>query len=73
MIDVNISDLDKKNIALLRASARSGKANGNFIEVMACPGGCITGPSAYNDVMSGRKQIDRELLKIEKTYETVGL
>lgn len=73
VIDINISDLNKKNIALLRASARSGKANGNFIEVMACPGGCITGPSAYNDVTSGRKQIDRELLKIEKTYETVGL
>lgn len=42
---LQISNIDKKNIGLLRACAK-GKAPGNFIEVMACEGGCISGPSA---------------------------
>ena len=42
---LQISNIDKKNIGLLRACAK-GKAAGNFIEVMACEGGCISGPSA---------------------------
>lgn len=40
---VQVANLNKKNIALLRAYAK-GKAPGNFIEVMACEGGCISGP-----------------------------
>ena len=40
---IQISDINKKNIALLRACAKTGKAAGQFIEVMACDGGCIAG------------------------------
>lgn len=40
---VLVSNINKKNIGLLKAYAK-GKAPGNFIEVMACEGGCITGP-----------------------------
>ena len=40
---IQVSDLNKKNIGTLRAYAKSGKAPGQFIEVMACEGGCITG------------------------------
>lgn len=38
-----IANLNKKNAGLLRAYSK-GKAPGNFIEVMACEGGCISGP-----------------------------
>ena len=38
-----VANLNKKNIGLLRAYSK-GKAPGNFIEVMACEGGCISGP-----------------------------
>ena len=35
---IQVSDINKKNIALLRACAKTGKAAGQFIEVMACEG-----------------------------------
>ena len=65
---VQISDIDKKNLALLKGYARAKKAPGNFIEVMACEGGCITGPAAFNDVVSGKRQLERELVKIKESY-----
>lgn len=69
---LQVSDVNKKNIALLRTYARTGKANGNqFVEVMACEGGCITGPSSRNNIESGKKQLVRELTKrpgYENTY-----
>ncbi len=43
---MKINGINKKNIALLRAAAK-GKIKANFIEVMACEGGCIAGPSAH--------------------------
>ena len=51
---------------MLRACAKTGKAAGQFIEVMACEGGCITGPSTHNDIVSGRRQLAQELLKRKK-------
>ena len=51
---VQVSDITKKNIALLRAYAK-GKVPGNFIEVMACEGGCISGPSAKLDYSQSQK------------------
>ena len=39
-----VNGLDKKALAALRAYAKTGKAPGNFIEVMSCAGGCIAGP-----------------------------
>ncbi len=68
---IQISDINKKNIALLRASAKTGKAAGQFIEVMACEGGCITGPCTHNDIMSGRRQLAQELIKRKETYENM--
>jgi len=51
---MRINGIDKKNIALLRAAAK-GKSKANFIEVMACEGGCIAGPSAHiSPKQSGR-------------------
>ena len=63
-----MSDLNKKNIALLTGYAKTGKAPGNFIEVMACEGGCITGPSSFNSGLPGKKRLAQELARQEKTY-----
>jgi [FeFe] hydrogenase (group B1/B3) len=51
---VQVSNLNKKNIGLLRAYAK-GKAPGNFIEVMACEGGCISGPCGKVDYVQAQK------------------
>ena len=34
-------------------------------------GGCITGPSTHNDIVSGRRQLAQELLKRKESYETM--
>ena len=51
---LQVSNLNKKNIGLLRAFSK-GKAPANFIEVMACEGGCVTGPSAHVDAATGSR------------------
>ncbi len=38
-----INGLDRKSVNLLKLYAK-GKLPGNFVEVMACPGGCVGGP-----------------------------
>lgn len=65
---IQVSDLNKKNIALLRAYSKTGKVPGQFIEVMACEGGCITGPSAHSDVITGKRLLKQELAKHKETY-----
>lgn len=45
---IQVANLTKKNVGLLRAYSK-GKAPGNFIEVMACENGCITGPCGKID------------------------
>ncbi|MDE6074792.1 MAG: hydrogenase, partial [Muribaculaceae bacterium] len=65
---IEVANLDKRNIALLSSYARSGKAPGRFIEVMACEGGCITGPSSATIAKDGKRRFDKELSKQEKTY-----
>ena len=40
--------------------AKTGKVDAQFIEMMACEGGCVTGPSAYNDSVSGKRQLNQE-------------
>ncbi len=67
-----ISDLNKKNISLLRAYSKTGKSPTKFIEVMACEGGCITGPSANKASADGKRQLTKELAKCTLTYENLG-
>ena len=33
---------------------------------MACEGGCITGPSTHNDIVSGRRQLAQETAQTER-------
>ncbi len=54
IVPVQVANLNKKNIGLLRAYAK-GKAPGNFIEVMACEGGCISGPCGKIDYAQAQK------------------
>lgn len=58
-----ISNLDKKNVALLKAYGKTGKAPAQFLEVMVCEGGCISGPSLHTPYDSGRKNFNDELAK----------
>lgn len=43
---MKINGINKKSIGILRAASK-GKTKANFIEVMACEGGCIAGPAAH--------------------------
>ncbi len=66
--DISIANLDKRNIALLSSYAKMKRAPGKFIEVMACEGGCITGPSSAIVGTEGKRRFDKELKKQLKTY-----
>ena len=66
---MQFSDFTKKNIGVLRAYAKTGKVDAQFIEMMACEGGCVTGPSAHNDPVSGKRQLNQDLLKRTLKYE----
>ncbi|MCC8154567.1 MAG: monomeric [FeFe] hydrogenase [Tannerellaceae bacterium] len=61
---VQVSNLTKKNVSLLRAYGKTGKAPAQFIEVMACEGGCVTGPCVHGDKVTGQKQLIKQLTKI---------
>ena len=61
---IQVAGLNKKNVSLLRGYAKMGKAPAQFVEVMACDGGCVTGPSVYGDKSVGQKQLLKELAKI---------
>lgn len=60
-----VANLDKKNVALLRAYAATGKAPTPFVEVMACQGGCATGPCIYNDPSTALKNLREALAKMK--------
>lgn len=57
---IQVSNINKKNIGLLRAYAK-GKAPGNFIEVMACEGGCISGPCGKIDNAQASKMFKKAM------------
>jgi [FeFe] hydrogenase (group B1/B3) len=59
---VQIEGLNKKSMSLLKGFCK-GKGTGNFIEVMACEGGCIAGPSSHVDPAKG-KNLYRSALDI---------
>ena len=51
----------KKALLLMKA----GKLPEDFIEGMACEGGCVGGPSAYSDMISSKKSRDELLAKAD--------
>ena len=60
---VVIADLNKKNIAMLKGYAKTGKCPGKLVEVMSCPGGCITGPCACSGGGEAGRRFDAEVKK----------
>ena len=65
---LQVTNLDKKNISILSAYARTGKAPGRFIEVMACEGGCITGPGSATTNKESKIRFNKGLSKEEEHY-----
>lgn len=58
--DVNVEVCDgaaecKKALLMLRA----GKLKADFIEGMACPGGCVGGPSKHDTILATKKSRDK--------------
>lgn len=60
---VVIADLNKKNIAMLKAYAKTGKCPGKLVEVMSCPGGCITGPCGCSQGGEAARRFEAEIKK----------
>lgn len=56
---INIEGLDKKNAALLKAMPKKPAAQ--FIEVMACEGGCVNGPCSLAPLTLAKRQMKKAL------------
>jgi iron only hydrogenase large subunit-like protein len=55
---LQVDGLNKKSINLLKAFSK-GKAPAQFIEVMACEGGCIAGPVSHSNHQKARRNFDK--------------
>jgi len=63
---LQVSNLNKKNVNLLRIFAKTGKSSSKLIEVMACENGCISGPCIYKDRSSAQIQYNKEMAARKK-------
>ncbi|WP_428898296.1 [FeFe] hydrogenase [Parelusimicrobium proximum] len=57
-----INGLDSKTVAKLRAYCKVGCGDKNFLEIMACEGGCIGGPDALQDKLTAAREIEKDIL-----------
>ncbi len=57
---LSVDGLNKKTINLLKAFSK-GKAPAQFIEVMACEGGCIAGPVSHMNAQKGKRNFEKGL------------
>ena len=55
-----INGLDKKAINMMKVYAK-GKVPSNFMEVMCCEGGCISGPGSLGEMAGNRKLFNSNL------------
>ncbi len=67
---MQVANIDKKSLNMLKVMGVTGKSPSQFIEVMACEGGCISGPSSHNAIAKAKKQFAVELAKQSETYDT---
>lgn len=58
-----INGLNKKSMGLLKAFAK-GKASAQFVEVMACEGGCIAGPVGHVNPIKGAANFEKAMEKL---------
>jgi NADP-reducing hydrogenase subunit HndD len=57
------------NARKLLDSIKNGEANYDFIEIMACPGGCVNGGGQVIQPSSVRSWVDLRELRAKATYE----
>ena len=57
------------NARKLLNSIRSGEASYDFIEIMACPGGCVNGGGQVIQPSQVRSWVDLRTLRAKATYE----
>jgi iron only hydrogenase large subunit-like protein len=43
-----------------------GKAPAQFIEVMACEGGCIAGPVSHSTIQKGKRNFEKNMEMLKK-------
>ena len=67
---VLIDGLTKKSIRQLKGFAR--ECPGNFVEVMACEGGCMAGPGVVCNPKIANRSLQKLLAKDEKETELVA-
>lgn len=60
---LSVDGLNKKSINLLKAFSK-GKAPAQFIEVMACEGGCIAGPVSHMNAQKGKRNFEKGMEQI---------
>ena len=65
------ANLYKKTINFLQVDSQPAKTPAQFLEVMECEGGCITGPCGYNDIVSGKRLFDKQLANQTITYDDI--
>ena len=58
---LSIEGLDKKNQTLLKTMVKKPEAQ--FVEVMACDGGCVNGPCSLAPLTLAKRQIKKALEK----------
>lgn len=61
-----VSNLNKKNVNLLKAYAKTGRCPSKFIEVMACENGCISGPCTHIEKGMALRIFDQEITRRAK-------
>ncbi|MDP4208972.1 MAG: monomeric [FeFe] hydrogenase [Bacteroidota bacterium] len=54
--DVAVNGISVENIRMLKSFAK-GQCEGNFVEVMACEGGCVAGPAILGNPKTATRQI----------------
>ena len=57
------------NARKLVKAVKSGKAHYDFVEIMACPGGCIAGPAVIEPPMVAKGRMAKENIGNQKTIE----
>lgn len=67
VMPVMVDGIDKKAIALLKGYAKK-KCPGNFVELMACTGGCVAGPGVIVRPSIAVKEL-KELLKTSRSLK----
>ena len=58
---LQVANLTKKNVNLLQAYGKPCKAHAQFIAVMACEGGCLSGPCPHIAYAHGEEPFNSEL------------